>query len=387
MTDPRQFGAGKPTAGPTAGKERSNPLDCAAVELWLAESAEEMLPPTVAEQLHAHARGCAACQEKLAQARRGREWLLVLKQESVEPPVGLVAKILAQTSLAGTLGAAGTLAAASDTSVLDIASDASGMNPGAGDDGVSAKATAGGKRGRNSKEVPYIPGEDPAARSIPAWQHSSVVVLRRTFIEPRLALVAAMAFFSIALTLNLMGVRLTSLHAADLAPRNMHRAVTRQYVEANARVVRYYENLRIVYEVEARVQQLRRAAETSTPPEQKAKPRKQSSDVTGDSTGDSSQGAEGSRRGPLADNPLVREDKHTAPPALPDPKPVMTGPETDVALRWPLSTLLETTPELTLATFFVAQLVFRPAPLASSCSLRTACFSMRYFSTRERRLA
>ena len=76
-----------------------------------------------------------------------------------------------------------------------------------------------------------------------------------------MALVAAMAFFSISLTLNLMGVKLTQFRAADLEPQAMRRAVTRQYAQANARVVHYYENLRIVYEVESRVHQLRQAAD------------------------------------------------------------------------------------------------------------------------------
>ena len=62
MTDPGQFGANKP-----------GPLDCAAAELWLAESAEKTLPSAIAEQLHTHATGCAACREKLVQTRHGRQ--------------------------------------------------------------------------------------------------------------------------------------------------------------------------------------------------------------------------------------------------------------------------------------------------------------------------
>jgi hypothetical protein len=382
MTDPRQFGANKPAAGPGATKETSGQLDCSAIELSLAEYAEQALPTAVAEQLRAHTTGCEGCREKLAQARKGREWLLVLKQETVEPPVGLVAKILARTSLAGAPVGTAKAAAASDRSVADVAWDGREM-PSAAAENVFAKIP-GGRKDRSSKDAAYLPGEDSAARSIPAWQHSSVVVLRRTFIEPRLALVAAMAFFSVALTLNLLGIRLTSLSATDLRPRNMHRAITRQYAEANARVVRYYENLRIVYEVEARVQQLRRAAETSTPPEEHSKPRKQSSD----STGDPSNTARGSHRGPLADNPLARENKRSAPSALPDPKPIMAGPRMDAADRQPHQFPLAEEPgEHTLATYFVQLLAFQPALPSSSCSLPTLCFSMRYFSARERRLA
>ncbi len=337
MRDPGQFGSNKPPVGSAS----SGPLDCAAVELWLAAAAEKTLPSGVAEQLRAHSADCAACKEKLAQARRGREWLLVLKQESFETPVDLVAKILARTSLAS----ATEQASVPIRKVLDFAkSDAEHQR---------APDVAG-----------HLPDSNavPANPSTPAWQRSSVVVLRRTFLEPRLALVAAMAFFSISLTLNLIGIRLTNLHAADLSPRNMHRAVTRQYADANAHVVRYYENLRIVYEVEARVQQLRRAAETSTPTQQGAKPRKQSSDSSGNSSNDSSTG----RVNYAASHP-------PSPPSL----------STDRSA--------EATAGHTLATSFVTpfatQVSSQLAPQASSCPLQTICSSMHYFSIRGRRLA
>ncbi len=165
-------------------------------------------------------------------------------------------------------------------------------------------------------------GAGRSLSSTPAWQRNTVVVLRRTLVEPRLAMVAAMAFFSITLTLNLMGIRLTNMHPADLAPRNMRRAVSRQYAEVNARVARYYENLRIVYEVEARVQQLRRAAETS-PPEQGTRPRKRSSNSNGEANG----GETESHREGMARKRAARL------PRLPDPNPVVTGPRMDAAFH------------------------------------------------------
>ncbi len=377
MTDPRQFGGSKPAAGTASGKEPFGPLDCSGFELLLADAAEQTLPASVADQIHVHASGCAACREKLAQALRGREWLLVLKRESLEPPTDLVAKILARTSLAGALGSANPEFPVSRRPIQDVVPETHADPKPAS---ISAKWMPAGKKDRGSKKATHVRDEDSGTPSIPAWQHSSVVVLRRTFIEPRLALVAAMAFFSVALTLNLLGLRLTGLHTADLAPRNMHRAVTRQYAEANARVVRYYENLRIVYEVEARVQQLRRAAQTSTPPQQPAKPRKQSFD----STGDSSNTTDGPHHGRLADNPLAGENKHAIAPALPDPKPIATGPQMEAALGLPLAAPAAAH---TRAASFLPRIALRPAPLASSCSLRAICFSVRYFSTRERRLA
>ncbi len=77
---------------------------------------------------------------------------------------------------------------------------------------------------------------------------------------------AAMAFFSIALTLNLTGIKLTELRAADLRPSRLRATLTRQYYSTNEQVMKYYENLRLVYEMEARVRELRRSTEAEPAP-------------------------------------------------------------------------------------------------------------------------
>ena len=76
-------------------------------------------------------------------------------------------------------------------------------------------------------------------------------------LQPRLAMTAAMAFFSIALTMNLTGVRLSQLHASDLKPSS----IMRSCYEAKAKVVRYSDNLRVVYELESRVRDLQRSSD------------------------------------------------------------------------------------------------------------------------------
>ena len=80
--------------------------------------------------------------------------------------------------------------------------------------------------------------------------------------QPRLAMTAAMAFFSITLTLNLTGVHLSDLRAADLTPSNLKHS----FYHANASVVRYYTNLRVVYELESRVNEIKRNDDDSSPP-------------------------------------------------------------------------------------------------------------------------
>jgi len=319
MKIPGQFGSSKPPAR----KAEPGTLDCTAFEQWLAESAEDRLSDAILEQMRAHAAGCAGCQEKLAQARRGREWLQVLKQEALEPPAGMVAKILAQTSLAGAPGTAEIpagvepMSSARPSGEWQPESQAEYVLPGFGGE------AAGVMLGVTDRNLPKTKASR-SGRSVPAWQRNTVVVLRRTLVDPRLAMVAAMAFFSITLTLNLVGVRLTNLHPADLAPSNMRRAASRQYAEVNARMARYYENLRIVYEVEARVQQLRRAAQTNPAPRQEARPRKRSSNSSGDiGAGEARRSREG----------LITKHSDGAP--VPDPTPVRTGPRMDAALHLP----------------------------------------------------
>jgi hypothetical protein len=79
----------------------------------------------------------------------------------------------------------------------------------------------------------------------------------RSSLQPRLLMTAAMAFFSIALTLNLAGVRLSNLRLADLRPHAVRSYMERQLTMASVPIVRYYDHLRFVYEVEARMRELR----------------------------------------------------------------------------------------------------------------------------------
>jgi hypothetical protein len=82
-----------------------------------------------------------------------------------------------------------------------------------------------------------------------------------TVMQPRFAMTAAMAFFSLALTLNLAGVKLSSVRAADLKPANLRKS----FWSANNQVVRYYDNLRVVYELESRVKEMQKDSDAETP--------------------------------------------------------------------------------------------------------------------------
>jgi Sec-independent protein translocase protein TatA len=55
----------------------------------------------------------------------------------------------------------------------------------------------------------------------------------------------------------------------DFSPKG----ISRTYYESEARVVKYYENIRLVYEIESRVRELRRAAGTDSNEEKKQEPK------------------------------------------------------------------------------------------------------------------
>jgi hypothetical protein len=98
--------------------------------------------------------------------------------------------------------------------------------------------------------------------------YSPVVAAAR---QPRFAMSFGMAFFTLSVSLSLAGVRLGDLRHVDLRPS----AIRRTYYETSGRVVKYYENIRFVYEFQARVRQFKEAtAPAQPPPEQNNNDRK-----------------------------------------------------------------------------------------------------------------
>ena len=192
---------------------------CLACEEMLADVLDQTLSPADQAWFDQHIAVCGECSQRLADAQRGAAWLEMLKSPRPEPSVDLMERILAATSAAG-------------ESVPE-------MQP----------ATV----------LPMLPHTGPVrpARVLPF--RLPLPRFRGPWLEPRLAMTAAMAFFSVALTLNLTGVKLNELHASDLSPTNLKRT----YYEANAGVSRYYENLRVVRVLESRVEDMRQAVDDS----------------------------------------------------------------------------------------------------------------------------
>jgi hypothetical protein len=187
---------------------------CGEWETLLADALDGLLKPEEEARFLAHKAGCPACTALYEAARKGREWLEFLSPDP-EPPEWLLEKILATTGPGTGLGQAVS--------------------------GLPVPAAAGA--------VPaFIP---------PVWQQPGFLARMRASAQPRLLMTAAMAFFSIALTLNLAGVRLSNLRLADLRPHAVRSYMERQLTMASVPIVRYYDHLRFVYEVEARMRELR----------------------------------------------------------------------------------------------------------------------------------
>ena len=380
MKDHGQFGDkpdGKPAQSP------SDQLDCAAVDLLWVEAVEGTLPPPEAEKVRVHTAECAACRGKIFQARKGREWLLVLKQEPLIPPGDLVAKILAKTAGAQEVPAhpprltVPKFPVETDTRAADRYSLPGYSSPDHQEAAIPAERPSDydglGQRGM------------PPGVSVPVWQRPSVVFLRKTVFDPRVALVAAMAFFSISLTLNLMGVKLTRIRPADLKPQAMRRVVTRQYAQANARVVHYYENLRIVYEVESRVHQLRQAAESVPVPEKTSYPQGEQgagADRNGQghrSDRDKKSDRDGLHRERMNVIPVKNQNAQRNHATPVEPEPIFSGPAIEAYLNAKpsipnVNAVENGRPKLVTAVF--PKCICRPDSQASSRLFQFACFSM-----------
>ena len=80
--------------------------------------------------------------------------------------------------------------------------------------------------------------------------------------QPRFGMSFAMAFFSIMLVLNVAGVQFSDIKNVDLRPTAVKNNLVKGYYETNARVTRYYENLRFVYQVQSTLRDLRNATNT-----------------------------------------------------------------------------------------------------------------------------
>jgi hypothetical protein len=160
------------------------------------------------------------CGPLFAEVEAGRNWLKGLTE--VEPPVSLVTNILASTT-------------GVDTQRLRV---------------------------NVSTSQPRISWLD----HVQAWASGAMQPIWATVRQPRFAMSFGMAFFSLSVALSVIGVKPADLRQVSLRPT----AIRHTYYNTQARVVRYYENIRFVYEVESRVRELKRNITPAEPaPEKK----------------------------------------------------------------------------------------------------------------------
>jgi hypothetical protein len=184
-------------------------VDCSEFEVLLADALDGRLDQSQIERFDAHLESCPRCAPMFGEAKLGQAWMQTLKDEELEPPVFVVENILRET-----VGTVHTR--------------------------VKPEAVEPQKRWLDRlKEMPVF---KPVFGAV---------------LQPRFAMSFGMAFFSITMLMNVLGVKVTSLRHVDLRPS----AVSRQYYETKGKLVKYYENLRLVYEIETRVEDIKRVTQ------------------------------------------------------------------------------------------------------------------------------
>ena len=177
--------------------ELQHGMQCTEFDALLTDALDGVLSGQKLVRFNMHKSGCAACAAMYAEAEEGMNFLKALPE--LDPPAGFAERVLLATS------------------------------------GVQATAKAESPRSWAERMREFV-----APKFQTTW---------RTVMQPRFAMSFGMAFFSITLVLNVIGVKVTDIKAADLRPS----AIVRNYYETTGRLVKYYENIRFVYEMETRV--------------------------------------------------------------------------------------------------------------------------------------
>jgi hypothetical protein len=198
--------------------EPHNGMQCSEFDALLSDALDKILTGPKAEAFLGHAGSCPVCGPLLAEAEIGKRWLEKLVE--VEPPAMLMHNILAAT---------------------------------VGIDTARMRGTAG------------VPVQASWFERVTEWGRAVVSPILGVARQPRFAMSFGMAFFSLSISLSLAGVKLSDVRHADLRPS----AIKRTYYETSGRVVKYYENIRFVYEIESRVREFKRATTPAEPAPQK----------------------------------------------------------------------------------------------------------------------
>jgi hypothetical protein len=216
-----------------------NGMQCHEFETLLTDAIDGVLTGTGLDRFQAHARVCRTCGPLFAEAEAGRNWLKGLTE--VEPPASLVTNILASTT-------------GVDTQRLRV-------------------------RVNDRAAQPRISWWERVQASLAGYMEPIWATVR----QPRFAMSFGMAFFALSVGLTVSGVK-PGEAAQSVAQMVAHPSTIRHtYYNTQARVVRYIDNVRVVYEMQAAVRSVKRnltPAEPSRRETQPAKPKDDKNDTT-----------------------------------------------------------------------------------------------------------
>jgi len=200
-----------------------NGMQCNEFDLLVTDALDGVLAGAEFDRFQAHAQVCRTCGPLLAEAEAGRSWLKGLTE--VEPPAHLVANILASTT---------------------------------GVDTQRLRAVAHATQPR----ISWLERMQATVLE-PVW-----AAVR----QPRFAMSFAMAFFALSVGLTVAGVKPHDVR--DFVTGLRPSTIRHTYYATQARVVRYYDNVRLVYEVQAAVRGIKRNLAPAEPGPAKQKERK-----------------------------------------------------------------------------------------------------------------
>src|SRR5215470_15551365 len=187
--------------------EIQNGMGHSQFEALLSDAIDGRLTGSQKDAFDAHGRTCPACGPLLADVIAGMKLLNSL--EELDPPKHMVHNILLATS---------------------------GISSARLNAELSGEKKSFGERARG-------------------WWDSFLTPTAAFVRQPRFVMSFGMIFFSFSLALSAAGVK-----AADVAKIDLHpAAIKRAYYTAEGRVVKFYENIRFVYEIETRVRDFKKA--------------------------------------------------------------------------------------------------------------------------------
>ncbi len=181
-------------------------MNCADFEILLADYLDGTLSPAESAAIDEHASSCAGCRQLLEDVASAVA--LLKRADEVTPPAELITRIAFQAPMGRT---------------------------------------------REPFERQGI-----LSKLVNKWV--------QPVLQPRLVMGMAMTILSFAMLERCTGVRVQRIQAADLNPIRIWGGVEDETLRVRDRAVKYYENLRWVYEIETRLRALEEQEDAATAP-------------------------------------------------------------------------------------------------------------------------